>query len=43
MSCGWNDNPRPFIRHKTAEQILDTLASIAGGSATQITSSGRGS
>ena len=23
----WNDNPRPFVWHKTAEQILDSLAS----------------
>jgi transposase len=22
----WNDNPRPFIWHKTADEILDTLA-----------------
>ena len=22
----WNDNPRPFVWHKTAEQILDRLA-----------------
>ena len=23
----WNDNPRPFVWHKTADQILDSLAS----------------
>jgi transposase len=23
----WNDNPRPFVWHKTSEQILDSLAS----------------
>jgi transposase len=23
---GWNDNPRPFIWHKTADEILDSLA-----------------
>lgn len=23
----WNDTPRPFVRHKTADQILDSLAS----------------
>ena len=22
----WNDNPRPFVWHKTADEILDTLA-----------------
>ena len=22
----WNDNPRPFIWHKTADQILDNLS-----------------
>ncbi len=22
----WNENPRPFIWHKTADQILDNLA-----------------
>lgn len=22
----WNDNPRPYVWHKTADQILDTLA-----------------
>ena len=21
----WNDNPRPFVWHKTADQILDSL------------------
>ena len=26
-AAGWNDNPRPFIWHKTADEILDTLAS----------------
>jgi transposase len=23
---GWNDNPRPYVWHKTADEILDTLA-----------------
>ena len=23
---GWNDNPKPFVWHKTADQILDSLA-----------------
>jgi hypothetical protein len=23
----WNDNPRPFVWTKTADQILDTIAS----------------
>jgi transposase len=23
---GWNDNPRPFVWHKTADEILDSLA-----------------
>src|SRR3990170_4300192 len=23
---GWNDNPRPFIWHKTADEILESLA-----------------
>ncbi len=23
----WNDNPRPFVWHKTADEILDSLAS----------------
>ena len=22
----WNDDPRPFVWHKTADEILDTLA-----------------
>ena len=22
----WNENPRPFVWHKTADQILDSLA-----------------
>jgi len=26
-TTNWNDNPTPFIWHKTADQILDTLAS----------------
>jgi len=25
-TTGWNDNPRPYIWHKTADEILDTLA-----------------
>lgn len=25
----WNENPQPFVRHKTADQILDTLAVAA--------------
>ena len=24
---GWNDNPKPFIWHKSADEILQTLAS----------------
>jgi hypothetical protein len=24
--AGWNDNPRPFVWHKTADEILDSLA-----------------
>ena len=24
---GWNDNPKPFVWHKTADEILDSLAS----------------
>jgi hypothetical protein len=24
--ANWNDNPKPFIWHKSADQILDTLA-----------------
>jgi hypothetical protein len=24
--ANWNDNPKPFIRHKTADEILDSLA-----------------
>jgi transposase len=24
--AGWNDDPRPFVWHKTAEEILDSLA-----------------
>jgi hypothetical protein len=23
--AAWNDNPRPFVWHKTADQILDSL------------------
>jgi hypothetical protein len=22
----WNDNPKPFVWHKSADEILDTLA-----------------
>ncbi|MCL5942489.1 MAG: IS630 family transposase, partial [Actinobacteria bacterium] len=22
----WNENPRPYVWHKTADQILETLA-----------------
>ncbi len=22
----WNDNPRPYVRHKTADEILEGLA-----------------
>jgi hypothetical protein len=25
-SPGWNDDPRPFVWHKTADEILDSLA-----------------
>ncbi len=25
--AGWNDNPKPFVWHKTADEILDSLAS----------------
>jgi len=25
-TASWNENPRPFVWHKTADQILDTLA-----------------
>ena len=25
-SHGWNDDPKPFVWHKTADEILDTLA-----------------
>jgi hypothetical protein len=25
-SPSWNDNPKPFVWHKTAEEILDSLA-----------------
>ena len=24
--ANWNDNPRPFVWHKTADEILDTLS-----------------
>ena len=24
--ANWNDDPKPFVWHKTADQILDTLA-----------------
>ena len=24
--AGWNDNPKPFVWHKTADEILDSLA-----------------
>jgi transposase len=26
----WNDNPRPYVWHKTADEILDTLATYIG-------------
>ena len=26
----WNDDPKPFVWHKTADEILDTLASACG-------------
>jgi hypothetical protein len=35
----WNDNPRPFVWHRTADQILGTLAAIANESTTQDTGS----
>ena len=25
-ALNWNDNPRPFVWHKTADEILETLA-----------------
>ena len=35
----WNDDPKPFIWHKSADEILDTLATYvpAGGSPTHDT------
>ena len=26
-NANWNDNPKPFVWHKSADQILDSLAS----------------
>ncbi len=34
---GWNDNPKPFVWHKTADKILETSPHIVSGSLTQDT------
>jgi transposase len=33
----WNTNPRPFVWHKTADEILTNLANYCEGSLTQVT------
>jgi hypothetical protein len=27
----WNEEPKPFVWHKSADEILDILASVASG------------
>ena len=39
--ANWNDNPKPFVWHKSADEILDGLAPYASRSTTQVTSGGR--
>ena len=34
---GWNEDPKPFVWHKSADEILEGLAPIASGSMTQDT------
>jgi len=34
----WNDDPKPFVWHKTADEILRTSPTTANGSTTQVTS-----
>jgi hypothetical protein len=37
LETNWNDDPKPFVRHKTADEILDASLLTVSGSLTQDT------
>jgi hypothetical protein len=37
LITNWNDEPKPYIWHKTADEILDPSPTSATGSPTQVT------